>query len=158
MHLHARTVSVRVQHHPERVSGLGAVADGIGDQFTGDERDGFDMLLTSDPQPARSARLFVRQYSAYHLAGAICLKSLGGAFALSKLSRLENARNAAKPADIDRLLALYAKLGRDVDDELRAALLDLTKAGSQRGWWHSYRGVVGLHVADGDHSGTAPDR
>ncbi|MEU2961669.1 helix-turn-helix domain-containing protein [Streptomyces albidoflavus] len=65
-----------------------------------------------------------------------------GAFALSKLSRLENARNAAKPADIDRLLDLYAKLGRDVDDELRAALLDLTKAGSQRGWWHSYRGVL----------------
>ncbi|MGW3086178.1 DUF5753 domain-containing protein [Streptomyces sp. NPDC001108] len=66
----------------------------------------------------------------------------GGVFTLSKLSRLETAKSAAKQADIGLLLDLYVKLGRDIDDELRAALLTLTKEGSQRGWWHSYRGVL----------------
>ncbi|MFE6666670.1 helix-turn-helix domain-containing protein [Streptomyces sp. NPDC057697] len=66
----------------------------------------------------------------------------GGAFTLSKLSRLETAKSAAKQADIAKLLDLYADLGREVDDELRAALLTLTKEGAQRGWWHSYRGVL----------------
>ncbi|MCD9901823.1 hypothetical protein LUR56_21705 [Streptomyces sp. MT29] len=63
----------------------------------------------------------------------------GGAFALSKLSRLETAKSAAKSKDVGDLLDLYVKLGRNVDDELRAALLTLTREGAQRGWWHSYR-------------------
>ncbi|MFD7860756.1 Scr1 family TA system antitoxin-like transcriptional regulator [Streptomyces sp. NPDC057682] len=65
-----------------------------------------------------------------------------GQFAYSKLSRIETARSAAKAKDIDTLLDLYAEIGREVTDELRAALLVLTKEGAQRGWWHSYRGIV----------------
>jgi hypothetical protein len=66
----------------------------------------------------------------------------GGEFVSSKLSRIETARSAAKSKDIDTLLDLYVEFGRDVTDELRAALLTLTKEGAQRGWWHSYRGVL----------------
>ncbi|THA36676.1 XRE family transcriptional regulator [Streptomyces sp. A1277] len=65
-----------------------------------------------------------------------------GQFVYSKLSRIETARSASKAKDIDALLDLYAELGREVSDELRAALLTLTKEGAQRGWWHSYRGVL----------------
>jgi transcriptional regulator with XRE-family HTH domain len=61
-----------------------------------------------------------------------------GAFTVAKLSRLETARSAAKPADVETLLGLYG-----VDDaELRGALLSLAREGAQRGWWHSYRGVL----------------
>lgn len=61
-----------------------------------------------------------------------------GAFTVAKLSRLELARSAAKPADIEALLDLYG-----VDDgELRGALLSLAREGAKRGWWHSYRGVL----------------
>lgn len=65
-----------------------------------------------------------------------------GTFVSSKLSRIETAKSPAKAKDIEALLALYVDLGRDVDDELRAALLTLTREGAQRGWWHSYRGVL----------------
>ncbi|AYD86217.1 DNA binding protein [Streptomyces phage Darolandstone] len=65
-----------------------------------------------------------------------------GLFVYSKLSRIETAKSPAKAKDIDALLDLYVTLGRDVSDELRAALLTLTKEGAQRGWWHSYRGVL----------------
>lgn len=80
------------------------------------------------------------------LRGDLTLEEVGerseGKFVYSKLSRIETARSAAKAKDVDALLDLYAKLGRDVPDELRAALLTLTKEGAQRGWWHSYRGVL----------------
>ncbi|MQY15660.1 hypothetical protein SRB5_58480 [Streptomyces sp. RB5] len=66
----------------------------------------------------------------------------GGEFVASKLSRIETARSAAKAADVDTLLDLYVEAGREVPDELRAALLTLTREGAQRGWWHSYRGVL----------------
>jgi hypothetical protein len=66
----------------------------------------------------------------------------GGTFVSSKLSRMETAKNAAKAKDVDALLDLYVELGREVSDELRAALVTLTKEGAQRGWWHSYRGVL----------------
>lgn len=65
-----------------------------------------------------------------------------GTFVSSKLSRIETAKSPAKAKDIEALLALYVDLGREVDDELRAALLTLTREGAQRGWWHSYRGVL----------------
>lgn len=65
-----------------------------------------------------------------------------GRFVYSKLSRIETARSAAKAKDVDALLDLYVELGREVGDELRAALVTLTKEGAQRGWWHSYRGVL----------------
>ncbi|MEU6441337.1 helix-turn-helix transcriptional regulator [Streptomyces sp. NPDC047046] len=65
-----------------------------------------------------------------------------GRFVYSKLSRIETARSAPKEADIAALLDLYAQHGRDVSEELRSALLMLAKEGPQRGWWHSYRGVL----------------
>lgn len=61
-----------------------------------------------------------------------------GRINVPKLSRIETARSAAKPADVEMLLDLY---GMD-DEELRAALLSLTREGARRGWWHSYRGVL----------------
>ncbi|WP_028810814.1 DUF5753 domain-containing protein [Streptomyces flavidovirens] len=65
-----------------------------------------------------------------------------GRFNNAKLSRLETAKSAAKQQDVNDLLDLYVDLGREVSDELRAALLTLTREGAQRGWWHSYRGVL----------------
>ncbi|MFH9423707.1 DUF397 domain-containing protein [Streptomyces sp. NPDC017529] len=62
-----------------------------------------------------------------------------GQFVSSKVSRIETAKTAAKAKDVEALLDLYAEMGRDVSEELRAALLLLTKEGGQRGWWHSYR-------------------
>ncbi|MFD3829747.1 helix-turn-helix domain-containing protein [Streptomyces sp. NPDC058621] len=61
-----------------------------------------------------------------------------GKMTVAKLSRLELAKSAAKADDVDMLLTLYGA----VDDELRVALLNLTREGGQRGWWHSYRGVL----------------
>ncbi|MFJ7053088.1 DUF5753 domain-containing protein [Streptomyces albidoflavus] len=72
----------------------------------------------------------------------------GGLFVTSKLSRIETAKSAAKAKDVETLLDLYASLGREVSDELRSALVTLTKEGSQRGWWHSYRGVLSPVYAD----------
>ncbi len=66
----------------------------------------------------------------------------GGAFTFSKLSRLENARSAAKSADVRTLLDLYAGIGRDVREPLRAALLEMAREGTQRGWWWPYRGLI----------------
>ncbi|MEU6111059.1 DUF5753 domain-containing protein [Streptomyces albidoflavus] len=71
-----------------------------------------------------------------------------GLFVTSKLSRIETAKSAAKAKDVEALLDLYASLGREVSDELRSALVTLTKEGSQRGWWHSYRGVLSPVYAD----------
>ncbi|MFD3584480.1 helix-turn-helix domain-containing protein [Streptomyces sp. NPDC058683] len=65
-----------------------------------------------------------------------------GAFVSSKLSRMETGKTAPKAPDIQALLDLYTALGRDVSDELRAALITLTKEGGRRDWWHSYRGVL----------------
>ncbi|MEV5597056.1 helix-turn-helix transcriptional regulator [Streptomyces sp. NPDC052496] len=65
-----------------------------------------------------------------------------GRFVASKVSRIETAKTAAKAKDVEALLDLYAEAGREVSEELRAALLTLTKEGGQRGWWHSYRGVL----------------
>jgi transcriptional regulator with XRE-family HTH domain len=80
------------------------------------------------------------------LRGALTLEEVaeksGGLLTVAKLSRLETAKSAAKTKDIDALLDLYVELGREVGDELRAALLTLTREGAQRGWWHSYRGVL----------------
>ncbi|MEV7284441.1 helix-turn-helix transcriptional regulator [Streptomyces sp. NPDC093252] len=61
-----------------------------------------------------------------------------GVFTVAKLSRLETARSAAKAADVEALLDLYGA----ENAELRGALLSLAREGAQRGWWHSYRGVL----------------
>lgn len=52
-----------------------------------------------------------------------------GRFVSSKVSRIETAKTAAKAKDVEALLDLYAEIGREVSEELRAALLTLTKEG-----------------------------
>ncbi|MFD0260001.1 helix-turn-helix domain-containing protein [Kitasatospora indigofera] len=55
-----------------------------------------------------------------------------------KIARIENARGAAKVEDVIKLLDLYA-----CDDKnLRAGLIEITKSGSTRGWWLSYRDAI----------------
>ncbi len=61
-----------------------------------------------------------------------------------KLNRIENARTAAKIEDVHRLLDFY---GCD-DDEFRAGLIAITKDGSKRGWWLSYRDVINVTAKD----------
>ncbi|MGW6518532.1 DUF5753 domain-containing protein [Streptomyces sp. NPDC054962] len=75
---------------------------------------------------------------AQHLTLEDVAEKSDGAFTVAKLSRLELAKTAAKPADVEALLTLY---GAD-DPELTGALLLLAREGAQRGWWHSYRGVL----------------
>ncbi|MGW8946464.1 DUF5753 domain-containing protein [Streptomyces koyangensis] len=70
------------------------------------------------------------------------VEASGGRFNVAKLSRLETAKSAAKQKDVEDLLDLYAHLGREVDTELRSALVTLSREGAKRGWWHSYRGVL----------------
>ncbi|MEU7376602.1 DUF5753 domain-containing protein [Streptomyces albidoflavus] len=70
------------------------------------------------------------------------VEASGGRFNVAKLSRLETAKSAAKQKDVEDLLDLYVHLGREVDPELRSALVTLSREGAKRGWWHSYRGVL----------------
>jgi transcriptional regulator with XRE-family HTH domain len=65
-------------------------------------------------------------------------------FSHSKLSRLENGRRGASPADIGLLCELY-----QVDDEERQRLTYLASEGKQRAWWPAslpYSDYVGLEV------------
>lgn len=61
-----------------------------------------------------------------------------GRVTVAKLSRLELAKSAAKPSDVEMLLKLYGA----TDDEMASGLLSMTREGAQRGWWHSYRGIL----------------
>ncbi|MET8546751.1 helix-turn-helix transcriptional regulator [Kitasatospora sp. NPDC004799] len=63
---------------------------------------------------------------------------------LAKLNRIENARTAAKIEDVNKLLDHY---GCD-DEEFRAGLIAITKDGSKRGWWLSYRDVINVSATD----------
>ncbi|GAB7185906.1 helix-turn-helix transcriptional regulator [Kitasatospora sp. Ki12] len=63
---------------------------------------------------------------------------------LAKLNRIENARTAAKIEDVNKLLDHY---GCD-DAEFRAGLIAITKDGSKRGWWLSYRDVIDAYSTD----------
>ncbi|MGW1173761.1 helix-turn-helix domain-containing protein [Kitasatospora sp. NPDC002543] len=63
---------------------------------------------------------------------------------LAKLNRIENARTAAKIEDVNKLLDHY---GCD-DEEFRAGLIAITKDGSKRGWWLSYRDVINASATD----------
>ncbi|MFJ3900237.1 Scr1 family TA system antitoxin-like transcriptional regulator [Streptomyces sp. NPDC090025] len=80
------------------------------------------------------------------LRGSRTLEEVAGAssgvFTVSRISRFENAKNAPKAKDVDALLDVLSSLGAEVSDELRKALLTLTREGGQRGWWQSYRGVL----------------
>jgi transcriptional regulator with XRE-family HTH domain len=62
---------------------------------------------------------------------------------VAKLSRLENARTAAKREDVVRLLDFY-----DVDNGRRESLLTLVKDGAKRGWWVPYGDVLNPFTAD----------
>ncbi|MCC9307577.1 helix-turn-helix domain-containing protein [Kitasatospora sp. RB6PN24] len=61
----------------------------------------------------------------------------------AKLSRLETARSAAKPVDVERLADAYG-----CDEQLRAALIAVAKDGSKRGWWFNYLDVLAPWYAD----------
>lgn len=61
-----------------------------------------------------------------------------------KLTRIENAHTAAKIEDVHKLLDFY---GCD-DEEYRAGLIAITKDGSKRGWWLSYRDVINATAND----------
>lgn len=61
----------------------------------------------------------------------------------AKLSRLETARSAAKPEDIERLAGAYG-----CDEALCAALVAVAKDGNKRGWWFNYIDVLAPWYAD----------
>ncbi|WP_316520038.1 helix-turn-helix domain-containing protein [Kitasatospora brasiliensis] len=62
----------------------------------------------------------------------------------AKLTRIETAHTAAKIEDVNRLLDFY---GCD-DEDYRAGLIAITKDGSKRGWWLSYRDVINSTATD----------
>ncbi|MEU4859679.1 helix-turn-helix transcriptional regulator [Kitasatospora aureofaciens] len=61
-----------------------------------------------------------------------------------KLTRIETAHTAAKIEDVNKLLDYY---GCD-DEDFRAGLIAITKDGSKRGWWLSYRDVLHATATD----------
>ncbi|MFD0410837.1 helix-turn-helix transcriptional regulator [Kitasatospora sp. NPDC127116] len=61
-----------------------------------------------------------------------------------KLTRIETAHTAAKIEDVIKLLDYY---GCD-DEDYRAGLIAITKDGSKRGWWLSYRDVINATAND----------
>ncbi|MGW3071439.1 helix-turn-helix domain-containing protein [Kitasatospora sp. NPDC001132] len=62
----------------------------------------------------------------------------------AKLTRIETAHTAAKVEDVNRLLDYYGC----EDEEYRAGLIAITKDGSKRGWWLSYRDVINSTAID----------
>ncbi|MFE4516903.1 helix-turn-helix domain-containing protein [Kitasatospora sp. NPDC056783] len=62
----------------------------------------------------------------------------------AKLTRIETAHTAAKVEDVNRLLDFYGC----EDEDYRAGLIAITKDGSKRGWWLSYRDVINSTAAD----------
>ena len=69
------------------------------------------------------------------LTGDDVAKQLG--WSVSKVSRIEKARAAVPWSDISDLLDIY-----DVDDETRAALIQLCKDAKQQAWWQPYNDVL----------------
>ncbi|MFB7669053.1 helix-turn-helix domain-containing protein [Kitasatospora sp. NPDC056138] len=61
-----------------------------------------------------------------------------------KINRIENARSAAKVEDVITLLDFYEV----TDEKFRAGLIAITKDGSKRGWWLSYRDVISATAYD----------
>jgi transcriptional regulator with XRE-family HTH domain len=56
----------------------------------------------------------------------------------SKISRIENGRVSFKERDVADLLTLYGV----IDDQLRAAILDLAKRANAPGWWAKYSDIL----------------
>ncbi|MET7905781.1 DUF5753 domain-containing protein [Streptomyces sp. NPDC005355] len=61
-----------------------------------------------------------------------------------KLSRIENANATIRITEVEPLLRAY----RITDGDIRIALEGLAKDAGKRGWWQTYRGVVGPAYAD----------
>ncbi|MEU8514366.1 helix-turn-helix transcriptional regulator [Kitasatospora sp. NPDC048722] len=61
-----------------------------------------------------------------------------------KLTRIETAHTAAKIEDVIKLLDYY----ECEDEDFRAGLIAITKDGSKRGWWLSYRDVINATAND----------
>ncbi|MET8623786.1 DUF5753 domain-containing protein [Kitasatospora sp. NPDC004669] len=59
------------------------------------------------------------------------------AWSVYKISRAENAKGAVTTEAVRELLDFL-----EVDDDLKAGLLDIAKNASKQGWWVSYTGVV----------------
>ncbi len=65
-------------------------------------------------------------------------------FTTAKLSRIETARVATKPVDVEQLLRCYSL----EDEGMAQALTALAREGSKRGWWEPYRDVLSAVYAD----------
>ncbi|GAA2344007.1 DUF5753 domain-containing protein [Streptomyces violaceusniger] len=61
-----------------------------------------------------------------------------------KLSRIENANATIRTTEVETLLRAYAV----TDPGTRVALEGLAKDAGKRGWWQTYRGIVGPAYAD----------
>ncbi|MCX5212582.1 helix-turn-helix domain-containing protein [Kitasatospora sp. NBC_00240] len=61
----------------------------------------------------------------------------------AKLSRVELAKSAAKPADVELLARVYG-----CTDQLCAALVAIAKDGGKRGWWLNYLEDMAPWLAD----------
>ncbi|MFI6550403.1 helix-turn-helix domain-containing protein [Streptomyces prunicolor] len=61
-----------------------------------------------------------------------------------KLSKIESATQAIRPADVGALLSVYGV----ADPQVRDALEDLARDAGKRGWWQTYSGVVSPAYAD----------
>lgn len=63
---------------------------------------------------------------------------------VSKLSRVELARVAAKPVDVEKLLDVYQVAHGDQ----RELLVTLAREGGRRGWWQTYQDILSPVYAD----------
>lgn len=61
-----------------------------------------------------------------------------------KLSKIEGATQAIRPADVGALLSVYGV----ADPQVRDALEDLARDAGKKGWWQTYSGVVSSAYAD----------
>ncbi|MDY0810505.1 helix-turn-helix transcriptional regulator [Kitasatospora purpeofusca] len=61
----------------------------------------------------------------------------------AKLSRIELAKSAAKPADVDTLARMY-----ECDDQLRESLVRVARDGNKRGWWLNYGEALAPWLSD----------
>ena len=61
----------------------------------------------------------------------------------AKLSRIENAKSAAKVPDVELLAETY-----QCDTKLRDALTSVARDGNKRGWWFNYLDVLSPWMAD----------
>ncbi|GAA2930991.1 MULTISPECIES: helix-turn-helix domain-containing protein [Streptomyces] len=61
-----------------------------------------------------------------------------------KLSKIENARQQIRPAEVTALLRAY----RVTDPEVFTALENLARDAGKKGWWQTYSGVVSPAYAD----------